>query len=172
MSIAGPRWLRQVLAWLRAIGLVGLDHNVVILTMGALALSVGVLTYADRVAKGHEWPFLIIVGLIALVGLAAVMYRASRVFGLSRARENLADLLVEGRRLVRTGEAMTPELDREIRNWCDRVEGVLRKYLDEGYVLRFQVQGPRVGTPDPSLVQVWELQGRLQQIEEFLKELK
>jgi hypothetical protein len=154
-----------------------IDPLAVVTAMTAVGLIIGVLsyTYSSLPGSSGQGPGILawlLIVLIATWGVFTVARQVYLAYHRHAARAFLGDLYLEGRRLTKDlSRPITPDLDRELRSWCERVEAVLRQHLDVSHVGRFQVDtGPVIGT-NPNLLQWSDVQGRVEKVEEFLREL-
>jgi len=142
---------------------------VVVTVMTTLGLIVGILTLTTT----HPSPKVIaLCAAVAVVGLITVLYQMRRQYRLDMARTLISELLAEGQQVLEPLRSQTADRDANLvmSVWCERVEVVLRKYLDESYVTRFHLGGSR--GEGPSSITVWKMNFRLEALADFLKELK
>lgn len=140
---------------------------VTIMTTASLILGVLAMTSAP-VSKKVVAVCMVIAGF----GLIAVAFELRRLHRTDRARILIARLLGEGQQVVLYTSTRIPDRDTNLlnENWCRRVEDVLRKYLDEGYVTRFHLGGSN--QEDFRSMSVWKQNHRLETLASFLRELK
>lgn len=155
----------------------------VVLIMTASALIVGILEIASRPIN---WWVVAICVFVAVYGSVATTYYLIRLHRFDMARIWINRLLAEGHQRVMAVKGTLPvdrwrefpsgsrPEDQEAYNlmadWCERVENVLRKYLDEAYVTRFHLGGSN--ERDARSMVIWKMNHRLETLASFLRELK
>jgi hypothetical protein len=143
---------------------------VVVTVMTTLALILGVLSLASDPPSRK---ILAVCAIIGVFGLLAVIYEIRRLYLLDIARRFISALLAEGSQLTLFVEHHGERSEKTqglIADWCQRVESVLREYLDESYVARFHLGGSLV--QDANSMLVWKNKHRLETLASFLAELK
>lgn len=141
---------------------------VVVTIMTTVALILGVLSLAsDPPSK----KILVVCGIIGVFGLLAVIYEVRRLYRLDMARIFLSRLLAEGKAItMEVGVSKGARTEALLGQWCSEVEAVLRKYLDESYVVRFHLGGSLA--QDPASMTPWKNWHRLETLAQFLRELR
>jgi hypothetical protein len=99
----------------------------------------------------------VLTAMVFAFGVAAALFQWLRIYHRTVAGDLLTELLPDGRRLL------------AFPGWFEAVEDVLRRHLSQAHVLRFQVQ--EFNLP-PGALQWGEVQGRVAQVEGFLRELR
>jgi hypothetical protein len=93
-----------------------------------------------------------------------------KLIRLERARKRISELLAEGTQITLTVDDKVIQGRTAIKEWCEKVELVLREYLDESYVTRFHLGGSNIQGSDA--MSVWKNNHRLETLARFLTELK
>jgi hypothetical protein len=121
-----------------------LDPSVVVIVVAAVALVFAALPYFPGLAPGSTVAFWVCAAALAL----AVGFQVRRVSGRAAAKKALVPLLGKGQLLFGSlGGRLSAEQDRQVRDWCAKVEEVLAARLDAGYVMRFRMTSAAGGTP-------------------------
>jgi hypothetical protein len=142
---------------------------VVVTIMTTVSLILGVIAIApEPISK----KILTLCFLIGLFGVVAIIYELRRLVRHDRARILISRLLAEGQQVVLYTSTRNPDRDTNLANqdWINRVEGVLRKYLDDSYVTRFHLGGSN--QEDFRSISVWKQNHRLETLASFLREIK
>ena len=143
------------------------DPLAVVTVMTAASLIVGVL---EVTGLGISKKVLALCVGVAVVGLIAVLYQVRKLYRLDMARTLINELLIEGTEITQRVDDRVIQGTQEIKEWCDKAEAVLRKYLGESYVKRFHQGGSN--TQGADRMTVWKNNHRLETLATFLTELK
>jgi len=143
------------------------DPLVVVTVMTAASLIFAVLEVTGLGFSKRVLAFCI---AVAVVGLITVIYQVRRLYRLDMARTLLNELLTEGTEITQSVDDKVIQGTEAIREWCAKVDVVLRKYLGESYVKRFHQGGSN--TQGAASMTVWKNNHRLETLATFLTELK
>lgn len=149
-----------------------------VVLLSAAALIAGILEVVTRPIS--KFVIAICIG-VAVLGLITIIYHVYRLRRFDLARVWISRLLAEGQQLVLAVGKNLPGRFREfpsaqdeqyqlMADWRDRVESVLRKYLDESYITRLHLGGSN--EQDVGYMTIWKMNHRLETLATFLRELK
>ena len=136
------------------------------------ALIVGILHFLGPNQMVSTGTLIIVSAVVAVVALSVSINEGRRIYKRTVAQKMLTTFYDEGREFIRDqSQPVSEQLDRNARDWISRVETCLSKYLGQSYVLQFRIHGNKTIMNDMSLLQWWEIQGRVEKLEKFLSEL-
>jgi hypothetical protein len=116
-----------------------LDPSVVVIVVAAVALVFAALPFFPGLAPSGTVAFWVCAAALALA-VASVGFQMRRVSGRAAAKKELVLLLGKGQLLFGSlGGRLSAEQDRQVRDWCAKVEEVLAARLDAGHVMRFRM---------------------------------
>jgi hypothetical protein len=158
---------------LRAIGGICLGALSVVTLITALGLIVGLLTYSAPPPGQPVRPLVILFcSLIALIGLAAIVLNVRQVYRRKVVRELLAGHIGQGQWFTQhTTVDPGKEYSHAVNQWCEETERTLSENLDSSYLVRFRIHWVRV-PPERKEMESSEIQLRVEQLKEFLQELR
>ena len=157
------KWILQAKSIVRSF----FDPLVVVTVMTAASLIAAILEVTGLAVSKKVFALCV---AIAVIGLVAVVYQMLRLYRIDMAKALLNDLLAEGTDITQTVDDKVIQGEQAIREWCAKVEVVLRKYLGESYVKRFHQGGSN--TQGPDRMTVWKNNHRLETLATFLTELR
>lgn len=146
-------------------------NSTVVITLATVTAVAFVIIPYSSVHYRTAWAICLV--MVAL-GAIAVLREIWKQYDWNRARTLINELLVEGRRITDSVEREPQDQtmdDARIKEWCDKVENVLRAHLkNEAYVMRFH-QGGSI-QHGPESMSVWKNNHRLETLATFLSELR
>lgn len=140
--------------------------------LGAIGCAAGVLRLTGtQIVPGLSNKALIWV--VAIVGLYAgivAISEARRVYKRLMAKALLVPLTIEGRTFIADlSKSLDEEGSNKAKDWIQRVESCIGKYLDDSFLTRFRLILPF--TMKDNFVALGDIQQKVDKLEEFLRDL-
>ena len=142
--------------------------------LGAIGCTAGILKLWSSSAPLVPWlNNRILIGACAVIGLWAItvaVNEGSRIYKRSVARKKLGSLYQQGQRIyLMFSSPLVEDRDKLAFTWIKAVESVIRGYLDDSYISRFDVPYPKELDGKIHHAEIFQ---RLESLEEFMHELQ
>jgi len=140
--------------------------------LGAIACTAGILRLWSSPPVIPWLDNKVLIWACAIVGFWAVTVAVNegrRIYRRSVARNRLGELYRKGQSLILIFASPDADADRQAHEWIDETRALMREYLDDSYVSRFDVLYSRLAV---DRIQHGEIVQRLEKLDGFIHELQ